>query len=170
MVRRTEHEPLKEPENAYTWERAKVGDKAPGSVEEEVRMDRIQQYVDGEDDYHRLYVDPEFAKRYGFTSVAVPFMMTVRVAADRRQEIARARGMGGLGRPTPYTHLEVRTYAPLNVGDVITSTCEIARKEERRERHYLTRYIVGYNQKGEKVIEYWKTNLWDAGKPGDRLR
>ncbi|MBI4200777.1 MAG: hypothetical protein HY531_00635, partial [Chloroflexi bacterium] len=64
----------------------------------------------------------------------------------------------------------VKTYAPLNVGDVISSESELGDKYERRGRKYLTWHVVGHNQRGEKVAEYDYTNLWDEGKPEDKVR
>lgn len=157
-------------EKWYTWDRAVVGDKAPGEATVEATAEKIRQYVDLEDDTNRLYVDEEFARKHGFVGPAVPIAMVCRVAPNRRAEIMEARGYEHPVRPTPFARWQCKTYAPLNVGDVITSTDEVSGKYERRGRRFLTWHVVGHNQRGEKVCEYYYTNLWDEGKPGDKAR
>ena len=157
-------------ENWYTWDRATAGDEAPGEATVEVTADKIRQYVDTEDDTNRLYVDEEFARKHGFDGMAVPISMVCRVAPNRRAEIMQAKGYGHPVRPTPFTRWQCKTYAPLKLGDVITSTNELGSKSERRDRHYLTWHVEGRNQDGEKVCEYHYTNLWDEGKSEDKTR
>ncbi len=158
------------PESWYTWDKAVVGDKPPGESVVEVTADKIREYVDWEDDTNRLYVDEEFARKHGFDGLASPIAMVCRVAPNPRREIMEARGYEHPVRPTPFARWHCKTYAPLKVGDVITSTSELGNKYERRGRHYLTWHVVGHDQRGEKVCEYEYTNLWDEGKPEDRKR
>ena len=154
----------------YTWDKATPGDKAPGEAKVEVTEDRVQQYVDSEDDTNRLYVDKEFARKPGFAGPAIPVSMVCRVAPNRRNEVMAAKGYVHPVRPTPFAHWQCKTFAPLQVGDVITSTAELSSKDERRGRHYVTWHVVGHNQRGEKVCEYYYSNLWDEGKPDDKTR
>ena len=158
------------PEHWYTWDKAVAGDKAPAKAKVEVTSEKIQQYVDLEDDTNRLYVDNEFAQKLGFKGPAVPMAMVCHVAPNQRREVMQARGYDHPVRPTPFARWQCKTFAPLKVGDVVTSTTELGRKDERRGRHYLTWHVVGYNQRGEKVCEYSYTNLWDEGKLEDRSR
>ena len=158
------------PETWYTWEKANEGDPAPSDAMVEVTVEKIREYVDSEDDTNRLYLDEEFARGLGFKRVASPISMICRVAPNRRREIMESRGFEHPVRPTPFARWQCKTYAPLQVGDVITSTNELAYKSERRSRHFLTWHVEAYNQNGEPVCDYLYTNLWDEGKPEDRAR
>ncbi len=153
------------------WDKAVAGDKGSPGEPREVKAERIKIYVDGSDDTNRLYTDEEFAKKHGFKKLASPIAMITAVAANNiRGEIAKMHGVVSPIRPTPFARYHCKTYAPLNVGDVITSESELGDKAERRGRHYLTWHVVGKNQRGELVAEYDYTNLYDEGKAGDRVR
>ncbi len=159
------------PENWFTWDKAVVGEKGPLEEPIEVKTEKIRQYVDTEDDTNRLYIDEEFTKRHGFKVLAVPIAMICRVVSNTaRHGIPKAHGLVPPVRPTPFARWQCKTYAPLNVGDLITSKSELGEKYERRGRRYLVWHVVGKNQRGEKVAEYKYTNLWDEGKPEDRTR
>ncbi len=157
-------------QNWYTWDKAAVGDKAPGEATVEITAEKILEYVECEDDTGRLYWDESFARQHGLEGLAVPIAMVCRVASNRRAEIMQAKGYEHPVRPTPFARWQCKTYAPMKVGDVITSTSKVGGKYERRGRHYLTWHVEGRNQQGEKVCEYDYTNLWDEGKPEDKKR
>ncbi len=141
----------------YEWDVAEVGDSLPPD-DSTVEARRIQTYVEA------------FARAHGFNGVAVPISMVCRVASTRRRQIMNAKGYEHPVRPTPFAHWECETFAPMQVGDVITSETKMAEKYEKRGRHYVVWHVVGRNQRGEKVLEYRYTNLWDLGKPEDRQR
>ncbi len=159
------------PKNWFTWDKAVKGEKGPPGEPTEVKAERIKIYVDGADDTNRLYVDEAFAKKYGFKKVAAPIAMICAVVRNTaRFGIPQAHGLVHPVRPTPFARFHCKTYAPLNVGDVIRSESSLGDKYERRGRHYLTWHADGFNTKGEKVAEYDYTNLWDEGKEEDRVR
>lgn len=123
-----------------------------------------------------IYFNDAAARREGFEGVIAPPTMFYTYAPVDRHEIMKQYGYipptaGKKPRFTPNAGTElVFLGAPPRPGDVITS---FACLDKKWETHSGNRFVswrsVGYNQRGEKVVEYLYNNLWEFSQ-GQRLR
>jgi acyl dehydratase len=153
----------------YEWDVAKIGDtNQPATIP--IEPERIKEYIEAEQDFNPLYTDEAYARENGFDGPAVPIPMYIVYAAQRRHELMHDQGYEHPLRPTPFSRFVFNSFAPVKVGDSIRSQLVLHDKYEKNGRRYLVWHNVSYNQNGEKVLEYYYTNMWDGSKPEDRLR
>ena len=153
----------------YEWDVAEVGDAAPPKntpIDEAV----LELYTRTSGDHNPLYSDEAFARSKGLDGLGVPVSAAVRVAPGRRATIMRVKGYAHPVRPTPCARWQCETFGPMKVGDVITVQSFLDEKYEKRGRKYLVWRVEGRNQRGELVVVYRSTNVWEGAKPGDRTR
>jgi acyl dehydratase len=153
----------------YEWEAAQPGDTAPDK-QVEVPPALVALYARTSGDASPLYTDEAFARGRGLEGLAVPYSMAMRMAPGKRATIMRYLGYRHPVRPTPFSHWQCETFAPVRVGDTITSHSVMEQKYERNGRKYLVWKVEGRNQRGELVVVHRATNMWDGGKPADRER
>ena len=102
-------------------------------------------------------------------TLAMPTMV-LSYAVLLREEIAEANGFVGFEqsqtarRQTPFAKCEIRWHQPVAVGDVITGTRRVLEKYERRGSRFVTFRVEGVNQRGETVVEYDYTCIFDYAK------
>ena len=153
----------------YEWDVAAVGDDVPPH-DVTVTPELIDLYVKGSGDENPIYMDEEFARSKGLSGRAAPASMAIRAAPTRRAVIMGRKGYAHPVRPTPFARWECQMFAPIQPGDVITSTSRLADKFEKRGRKFVVWEITAHNQRGEKVLVHRCTNMWEGAKPEDRER
>ena len=108
--------------------------------------------------------DPRY--RVPGASLAMPTMV-LAYAPLLREEIAEANGFVAqeqsktARRQTPFAKCEIRWHKPVRDGDTITGTRGVLEKYERRGSRFVTFRVGGINQRGETVVEYDYTCIFD---------
>jgi len=153
----------------YEWAAAEVGDTAPDKSTAVSRA-LVELYVRTSGDANPLYTDEAFARSKGLPGLALPVAAAVRIAPGKRSTIIRHKGYQHPVRPTPFARWECETFAPVQPGDVITSTSMLDEKYEKRGRKYLVWKVEARNQRGELVLIHRATNAWEGADPRDRTR
>jgi hypothetical protein len=93
-----------------------------------------------------------------------------RDAPLRRNSVAQASGFTALewvaenSRQTPFAKCTVRWFAPIRVGDTITSAARVIEKYERRSNKFVTFRVEAINQDQVKVAEYDYTCIFEYAK------
>lgn len=88
----------------------------------------------------------------------------------RRNSVAKASGFVALEwvkenpRQTPFAKCTVRWFAPVRVGDTITSSARVVEKYERRGNKFVTFRVEALNQHGVKVAEYDYSCIFEYAK------
>ena len=67
-------------------------------------------------------------------------------------------------RQTPFAKCEVRWFAPALEGDTITGVRRVLEKYERRGSRFVTFRVEASNQRGERLVEYDYTCIFDYAK------
>ena len=108
--------------------------------------------------------DPQY--RGADATLAMPTMV-LAYAPLLREEIAEANGFVAqeqsktARRQTPFAKCEIRWHKPVRDGDTITGTRGVLEKYERRGSRFVTFRVGGINQRGETVVEYDYTCIFD---------
>ena len=151
-------------EKIYEYDDAMIGDESPPYVFH-VTANDIRNYCDAVRNYNPVYLDEETACQGEFREMVPPPTMAYSYAPMRRFQAIMNRGFTppeiSRTRPgwTPFTKSEIKFLTPVKVGDTITSTTRLADKYEKRGNKFFTWLITGFNQHGERVVEYTYTCL-----------
>lgn len=147
----------------YEWDVAEIGHAAPPFTYL-VTEQSIADYCTAVRNDNPLYLDAGTAARGPFGEIIAPPTYVFKCAPLRRNEVMHAQGYASpeekRDRATPYAKCDLQFYAPIRVGDEITSLVELNDKYERRGNQFITWRVTGANQNGEKVVEYLYTIIW----------
>lgn len=147
----------------YDWNVANIGDAAP-PFSYEITAQSVADYCMAVRNENPIYVDPEAAAAGPFGEIVGPPTFLIKAARHRRNEVMHAMGYASPeekgDRSTPFAKCALKVYRPIRVGDVITSTVELADKYERRGNQFFTWRIRALSHKDELVGEYDYTIIW----------
>ncbi len=110
-----------------------------------------------------------------YFSDAPPFAMPTQIfslAPKNRDGIAENNGMQIItAHATPFAKCEGRWFAPIRLGDTVTSVATVLEKYERRGNKFVTIRIEPHNDRGEKLAEIDHTSIFefrrdDRPRPG----
>jgi acyl dehydratase len=88
----------------------------------------------------------------------------------RRHSVAQAAGYTSLemvednSRQTPFAKCTARWFAPIRVGDTLTSSAQVLEKYERRGSKFVTFRVEITNQDQDRVAEYDYTCIFEYAK------
>lgn len=95
---------------------------------------------------------------------AAPLAMPTQIfslAPKNRGGIAENNGMNVVtAHATPFAKCEGRWFAPIRVGDTVTSVARVLEKYERRGNKFVTVRLEPHNQLGEKLAEINHTSIF----------
>lgn len=122
-------------------------------------------------------VAPDSIVRYASTvrstnpdhfSDAPPFAMPTQIfslAPKNRVGVAENNGMTVItAHATPFAKAEGRWFAPIRVGDTVTSVATVLEKYERRGNKFVTLRLEAHNGRGEKLAEIDHTSIFEFRK------
>lgn len=126
------------------FENVRVGEELPPLVKPTVDRVAIARYTGAIEDFNRLYVDEDFAKRSGFPTVCVPGSMA----------------MGFLGqlvadwfKPGQVKRLSARFVKIIWPGDSLVCRGRIVDKRREGPENYVDLEVWVENQRGELVVK-----------------
>ena len=106
--------------------------------------------------FNPLYFNAEFAKEHGHPAIVVnPMLVWTTVFGLSVEDLSEAGGLF-LGVDDLTFHLPVYPGDTLTAHSVVTDMRE---SESRPESGIVTWHTQGYNQRGERVIDFKRTNL-----------
>ena len=101
-------------------------------------------------------------------SDAPPFAMPTQIfslAPKNRGGVAENNGMTIItAHATPFAKCEGRWFAPIRLGDTVTSVATVLEKYERRGNKFVTLRLEAHNGRGEKLAEIDHTSIFEFGK------
>ena len=101
-------------------------------------------------------------------SDAPPFAMPTQIfslAPKNRGGVAENNGMKIItGHATPFAKCEGRWFAPIRLGDTVTSVATVLEKYERRGNKFVTLRLEAHNGRGEKLAEIDHTSIFEFRK------
>ena len=101
-------------------------------------------------------------------SDAPPFAMPTQIfslAPKNRAGVAENNGMSVItAHATPFAKCEGRWFAPIRLGDTVTSVATVLEKYERRGNRFVTLRLEVHNDRGEKLAEIDHTSVFEFGK------
>ena len=101
-------------------------------------------------------------------SDAPPFAMPTQIfslAPKNRVGVAENNGMTVItAHATPFAKAEGRWFAPIRLGDTVTSVATVLEKYERRGNKFVTLRLEAHNSRGEKLAEIDHTSIFEFGK------
>ena len=158
-------------ERVYEWDEMEIGHDAP-PLATEITKDMISNFARSMEDEAPEYQDDGAAMALGFEGVIAPPGMLFQISPTRRLDIMHARGYISPEekkvnpRATPFTGTEINFQSiPIRAGDTITSVSRIANRwESRSGNRFVSFSITAQNQRGDKVIDYYYTVLWEYSK------
>ena len=122
-------------------------------------------------------VTPDSIVRYASTSRstnpdhfsdAPPFAMPTQIfslAPKNRVGVAENNGMTVItAHATPFAKAEGRWFAPIRLGDTVTSVATVLEKYERRGNKFVTLRLEAHNGGGEKLAEIDHTSIFEFRK------
>ena len=112
--------------------------------------------------YNPHYFNAEFAKAHGHPGIQVnPLLVFLTVFGLSVEDLSEAGGL--------FLGVEDLVYGPpVYPGDTLTARSTVTDKREsdsRPESGIVTWHTRGYNQRGEQVIEFHRTNFVAKGRP-----
>ena len=112
--------------------------------------------------YNPHYFNAEFAKAHGHPGIQVnPLLVFLTVFGLSVEDLSEAGGL--------FLGVEDLAYGPpVYPGDTLTARSTVTDKREsdsRPESGIVTWHTRGYNQRGEQVIEFHRTNFVAKGRP-----
>ena len=103
-------------------------------------------------------------------SDAPPFAMPTQIfslAPKNRDGVAQNNGMAIItAHATPFAKCEGRWFAPIRLGDTVTSVATVLEKYERRGNKFVTIRLEAHNDRGEKLAEIDHTSIFEFRKSG----
>lgn len=146
-------------EKRWEWEEVEPG--IPGdALMLEITSDSVTRYASGVRNSNPDYLD----------ALKGDLAMPTNILHDaplRRNSVADASGFTALewvkenARQTPFSKCTVRWFAPIRVGDTITSSARVVEKYERRGNKFVTFRVEAKNQDQLKVAEYDYTCIFE---------
>ena len=132
------------------------------SVSDPVSLRQIKEYLAGTGDWHPLHRDPDFARGTGYGGIVAPalyFLGACReiVPEDQLGEDGQYRDFGvpGVHGRSLAGEEEFELFAPVRVGDVLTSRERVVDLQEKSGRSGKLVLVVVEtefeNQRGEKI-------------------
>ena len=101
-------------------------------------------------------------------SDAPPFAMPSQIfslAPKNRAGVAENNGMTVItAHATPFAKAEGRWFAPIRLGDTVTSVATVLEKYERRGNKFVTLRLEVHNDRDEKLAEIDHTSIFEFGK------
>ena len=101
-------------------------------------------------------------------SGAPPFAMPSQIfslAPKNRAGVAENNGMTVItAHATPFAKAEGRWFAPIRLGDTVTSVATVLEKYERRGNKFVTLRLEVHNDRDEKLAEIDHTSIFEFGK------
>jgi acyl dehydratase len=159
-----------EEERLYTWEIMEEGHTVP-PISMEVTREFIADYCKSVQDDNPIYCDDDAAKAAGLDGAIAPPTMAHAYAPMRRWDIMEHLGYVGPERSknprsTPFAGSEMMFQGvPVRPGDMITSQPTVDRKWISNSGNKFVAFrVVGHNQKGEKVVEYLYSIIWEYSR------
>ena len=159
---------LDQQEKLWTYEAVEPGQKGlPTQVE--VTAENIAEYASVAQNPDPRYRQAGISQEYAGEPVAMPTMV-LTFAPLLRDDIAENSGFVALERSktarrqTPFAKCEIRWFAPVRAGDIITGNRRVLEKYERRGSKFVTFLVEATNQRGELVAEYDYTCIFDYAK------
>ena len=145
----------------WDYEAVEVGQRAQPTVQE-VTPDSIVRHASTS-----RSMNPD---RY---SDAPPFAMPTQIfslAPKNRGGVAENNGMTIItAHATPFAKCEGRWFAPIRLGDTVTSVATVLEKYERRGNKFVTLRLEAHNGRDEKFAEIDHTSIFEFGRR-DRTR
>ena len=106
--------------------------------------------------YNPLYFNVEFAREHGHSAIVVnPMLVWATVFGLSVEDLSEAGGLF-LGVD------DLTFHSPVYTGDTLTARSEVAdmrESESRPESGIVTWLTEGFNQRGERIIDFKRTNL-----------
>ena len=103
-------------------------------------------------------------------SDAPPVAMPTQIfslAPKNRDGVAENNGMKIItAHATPFAKCEGRWFAPIRLGDTVTSVATVLEKYERRGNRFVTLRLEAHNGRGEKLAEIDHTSIFEFRKSG----
>ena len=97
-----------------------------------------------------------------------PFAMPTQIfslAPKNRAGVAENNGMRIItAHATPFAKCEGRWFAPIRLGDTVTSVATVLEKYERRGNKFVTLRLKPHNGRGEKLAEIDHTSIFEFRK------
>ena len=101
-------------------------------------------------------------------SDAPPFAMPTQIfslAPKNRGGVAENNGMKIItAHATPFAKCEGRWFAPIRLGDTVTSVATVLEQYERRGNKFVTLRLEPHNARGEKLAEIDHTSIFEFRK------
>lgn len=151
----------------WEYDKVEIGQASPAFTIE-VTAELIGRYVNAVRNPNPVYQVSE-GHSPGNDLLAMPTMV-IRIAPGSRTDIAANNGYVALEaakenrRQTPFAKCEVRWFAPLTAGDIITSFAHVVDKYERRGNKFVTYRTEATNQHGLKIAEHDYTTIFEYAK------
>ena len=140
----------------WDYEAVEVGQRAQ-PIAEEVTLDSIVRHASTS-----RSMNPDHY------SDAPPFAMPTQIfslAPKNRGGVAENNGMTIItAHATPFAKCEGRWFAPIRLGDTVTSVATVLEKYERRGNKFVTLRLEAHNGRGEKLAEIDHTSIFEFGK------
>jgi acyl dehydratase len=159
-----------EEERLYTWEIMEEGHTVP-PISIEVTREYIADYCKSVQDDNPIYYDDDAAKAAGLDGAIAPPTMAHAYAPMRRWDIMENLGYVGPERSknprsTPFAGCDMMFQGvPVRPGDTITSQPTVDRKWiSNSSNKFVAFRVVGHNQRGEKVVEYLYSIIWEYSR------
>ena len=149
-------------EKRWEWDSVEPGPSGE-SFTSDVTPDSIAAYARRVRNINPAYTD------CGPGDLAMPTGV-INDAPLRRNSVAKASGFVALEwvkenpRQTPFSKCTIRWFAPVRVGDTITSSARVVEKYERRGNRFVTFRVEAVNQDGLKVAEYDYSCIFEYAK------
>jgi len=126
------------------FENVRVGEELPPLVKPTIDRVAIARYTGAVEDYNRLYVDEDFARRSGFPTVCVPGMMAMGFLAQLVAEWFK---------PGQVKRLSARFVKIIWPGDSLVCRGRIVDKRREGSESYVDLEVWVENQRGELVVK-----------------
>jgi itaconyl-CoA hydratase len=112
--------------------------------------------------FNPAYFNTEYARTLGYTGIIVNHMLVLNVVFGLSVEDLSERAIAHLG------YEQVKFLGTVYPGDTLTSQSEVLSKREasRPDRGVVKFRTTGFNQRGEKVLEYERPVLIRMRNPG----
>ncbi|MDA0595539.1 MAG: MaoC family dehydratase N-terminal domain-containing protein [Chloroflexi bacterium] len=146
----------------WEWEAVEIGTKGD-ELTLDVTSESVATYAKDARNFDHAYIDA------GSGDLAMPTGI-FRDCQLRRHSVAQAAGYTSLEmvednpRQTPFAKCTARWFAPIRVGDTLTSSAQVLEKYERRGSKFVTFRVEITNQDQERVAEYDYTCIFEYAK------
>jgi hypothetical protein len=146
----------------WEWDVVEIGTRGD-ELTLDVTADTVSTYATDARNFNPSYISADGG------DLAMPTGI-FRDAQLRRHSVAQAAGFTALemveenSRQTPFAKCTARWFAPIKVGDHLTSSAFVLDKYERRGSKFVTFRVEISNQLSEKVAEYDYTCIFEYAK------